>query len=110
MNKLLFLAVILLTASVQAQKAGEMRIEPYVFETNSGQKIAAEFGRILVPENHSNLALAFVRPHERRVDRAVLSGVYALLPSCHIQAAAARIEALSISYKIHLVQKRSVMA
>lgn len=66
MNIRLFLAVIFVTTSVQAQKAGEIRIEPYVFETNSGKKIEAEFGRILVPEKHSNpkgemIELAFVR-------------------------------------------------
>ena len=54
MNIRLFLAVILLTTSVQAQKAGEIGIEPYIFEANSGQKIEAEFGRIMVPEKHSN--------------------------------------------------------
>lgn len=55
-----------MTTGVYAQKAGEIRVEPYIFETNGGQKIDAEFGRILVPEKHTNpdaqlIELAFVR-------------------------------------------------
>lgn len=58
--------MIFMTTGVYAQKAGEIRVEPYIFETNGGQKIDAEFGRILVPEKHTNpdaqlIELAFVR-------------------------------------------------
>ena len=49
-----------------AQKLGEIRIEPHTFDTNNGQKIEAEFGRIYVPEKHAKpngklIELAFVR-------------------------------------------------
>lgn len=52
--------------TVSAQKAGDLKIESYVFETNDGQKTEAEFGRIYVPEKHSKpngklIELAFVR-------------------------------------------------
>lgn len=55
-----------LTTAAMAQKVGDMKIEPYTFETNKGQKIEAERGRIYVPEKHSKqggkvIELAFVR-------------------------------------------------
>ncbi|MDQ2974605.1 MAG: alpha/beta hydrolase, partial [Acidobacteriota bacterium] len=67
--KNLLLSVIIslfLTAMVMAQKVGDIKIEPYVLTTNDGQNIEAEFGRIYVPEKHSNpngklIELAFVR-------------------------------------------------
>lgn len=66
-NLLLFAAVSLsLTTTAVAQNVGDIRIEPYTFETNKGQEIEAEFGRIYVPERYSKpngklIELAFVR-------------------------------------------------
>ncbi len=61
-------AVVLISASVEvkAQKAGDLKIEPYVFESASKEKVDAELGRILVPENRQKadsrlIELAFVR-------------------------------------------------
>jgi len=53
------------TADAQ-RKAGDLSIKPYVFESANGEKVDAEFGTLVVPENrrdpHSNLIeLAFVR-------------------------------------------------
>ncbi|HKY41735.1 MAG TPA: alpha/beta hydrolase [Pyrinomonadaceae bacterium] len=56
-----------LTASVNAQqKAGTLKIKPYTFENDKGEKVESEFGTLLVPENRSNpqsnlIELAFVR-------------------------------------------------
>ncbi|MDQ3013662.1 MAG: alpha/beta fold hydrolase, partial [Acidobacteriota bacterium] len=55
-----------LSITAMAQKPGDIKIEPYTFVTNSGQKIEAEFGRIYVPERHAKpnetlIELAFVR-------------------------------------------------
>ncbi len=49
-----------------AQKAGDLKIEPYVFESASREKVDAERGRLWVPENRRNpksrlIELAFVR-------------------------------------------------
>jgi pimeloyl-ACP methyl ester carboxylesterase len=63
-----FLSLIVLTpidSKSQDRKAGELKIEPYVFETR-GEKVNAELGKLSVPENrkkpNSNLIeLAFVR-------------------------------------------------
>jgi pimeloyl-ACP methyl ester carboxylesterase len=60
-----FLSCLTITAFGQ-QKAGDLKIEPYVFESAGKEKVDAEFGRLLVPENrrkpNSNLIeLAFVR-------------------------------------------------
>ena len=49
----------------QERKAGDLKIEPYVFEAR-GEKVEAELGRLLVPENRRNpnsnlIELAFVR-------------------------------------------------
>lgn len=66
-NLLTFASVsLLLTMTAAAQRPGDIKIEPYTFETNKGQKIEAEFGRIYVPEKHSKpngklIELAFVR-------------------------------------------------
>ncbi len=60
-------AVLLLTAgAARAQKAGDLKIEPHTFESSTGQKVDAEFGRLLVPENRKNpksrlTEIAFVR-------------------------------------------------
>lgn len=48
------------------QKAGGLKIEPYVFENSKKEKVDAEFGRLFVPENRNNprsrlIELAFVR-------------------------------------------------
>ncbi len=57
----------MLTASVNAQpKAGTLKIKPYTFENEKGEKVESEFGTLLVPENRSNpesnlIELAFVR-------------------------------------------------
>jgi pimeloyl-ACP methyl ester carboxylesterase len=49
-----------------SQDSGRLKIEPYLFEASSKQKVDAEFGRLLVPENRNNpsnrlVELAFVR-------------------------------------------------
>lgn len=53
-------------AAAPAQRAGDVKIEAYVFETANKQKVDAELGRLLVPENRRNprsrlIELAFVR-------------------------------------------------
>ena len=64
---LLFVIILLTAVSVTAQrKAGDLTIKPYVFENEKGEKVDAELGVLLVPENRrdpqSNLIeLAFVR-------------------------------------------------
>lgn len=56
-----------LTASVNGQsKTGTLKIKPYTFENEKGEKVESEFGTLLVPENRSNpesnlIELAFVR-------------------------------------------------
>src|SRR5918996_6168675 len=64
----LFMILLLtLVASANAQpKAGTLKIKPYTFENDKGEKIESEFGALLVPENRSNpqsnlIELAFVR-------------------------------------------------
>jgi pimeloyl-ACP methyl ester carboxylesterase len=62
-------AIIILLSGVGAtaqRKAGDLTIRPYVFENGKGEKVDAELGVLLVPENRrdpqSNLIeLAFVR-------------------------------------------------
>ncbi|OLE52239.1 MAG: hypothetical protein AUG51_19105 [Acidobacteria bacterium 13_1_20CM_3_53_8] len=54
------------TVSFGQYKAGDVWIEPYVFENSSHQKVEAEFGRLYVPENRNNprsrlIELAFIR-------------------------------------------------
>src|SRR4030095_12867830 len=58
--------VLLAPASAQAPKAGEVKLEPYVFEAANQQKVDAELGHLFVPENRRNpngrlIELAFVR-------------------------------------------------
>jgi pimeloyl-ACP methyl ester carboxylesterase len=58
--------LILLAQDGRARQAGDLKIEPYVFESASKQKIDAELGRLLVPENRRNpksrlIELVFVR-------------------------------------------------
>jgi pimeloyl-ACP methyl ester carboxylesterase len=48
------------------QKAGSLKIKPYTFENDKGEKTPAEFGTLLVPEKRSDpqsnlIELAFVR-------------------------------------------------
>lgn len=58
---------IALSVSAFAQsKAGELKLDPRIFESAGGEKVAAEFGRLTVPENRSRpgsqlIQLAFVR-------------------------------------------------
>jgi len=60
-------ATLLLAGSAaRAQKAGDLKIEPYEFQSSAGQKVGAEFGRLLVPENRKDpksrlIEIAFVR-------------------------------------------------
>ena len=64
---LLLITILISTAAVGAQpKAGALKIKPYTFENAQKQKVDAEFGTLLVPENRSNpqsnlIELAFVR-------------------------------------------------
>ena len=49
----------------QDRKAGDLKVEPYVFEAG-GEKVDAELGRLVVPENRTNpgsrlIEVAFVR-------------------------------------------------
>jgi pimeloyl-ACP methyl ester carboxylesterase len=61
------IGILTLCASVAAQqKAGSLKLKPYTFENAKGEKIAAEFGTLLVPEKRSDpnsnlIELAFVR-------------------------------------------------
>src|SRR5215216_1000734 len=67
--KCVLLAISLLTTAItiHAQpKAGALKIKPYTFENGKGEKVASEFGTLLVPENRSDpqsnlIELAFVR-------------------------------------------------
>ena len=60
------LGVLLAPAHAQAPKAGEVKLEPYVFEAANKQKVDTELGHLFVPENRRNpnsrlIELAFVR-------------------------------------------------
>jgi pimeloyl-ACP methyl ester carboxylesterase len=62
---LITVLLMMLTASANAQ-AGTLKIKPYTFENEKGEKVESEFGSLLVPENRSNpqsnlIELAFVR-------------------------------------------------
>ena len=63
----LTMIILLLTITVGAQpKAGTLKIKPYTFENEKGEKVPAEFGTLLVPENRADpqtnlIELAFVR-------------------------------------------------
>src|SRR5215207_8535100 len=67
--KCVLLAISLLTVAITIQgqpKAGALKIKPYTFENAKGEKVEAELGTLLVPENRSNpdsnlIELAFVR-------------------------------------------------
>jgi pimeloyl-ACP methyl ester carboxylesterase len=60
-------AVLLLAAGTAvAQKAGDLKLEARVFESATGEKVNADFGRLLVPENRKNpksrlIEIAFAR-------------------------------------------------
>lgn len=48
------------------RQAGDLKIEPYVFENSKKEKVDAELGKLIVPENRNNpnsrlIELAFVR-------------------------------------------------
>src|SRR6185369_2059011 len=64
---LLLITTLISAATLSAQpKAGALKINPYTFENDQKQKVDAEFGTLLVPENRSNpqsnlIELAFVR-------------------------------------------------
>lgn len=66
-GRTLFLLLSCLPFVAQAQpKAGDLKLEPYVFEAANKEKVDAELGRLLVPENRRNpnsklIELAFVR-------------------------------------------------
>ncbi len=52
--RFLFVSAIVLTPFAICsgqQKAGDLRIEPYVFENSKKEKVDAEFGKLTVPEN-----------------------------------------------------------
>lgn len=54
------------TLGASAQKPGDVKIEPRVFQNAKGEKVDAEYGTLFVPENRRNpksrlLELAFVR-------------------------------------------------
>ena len=59
--------VAILSSTVAAQlKAGSLKLKPYTFENAKGEKTAAEFGSLFVPERRSDpqsnlIELAFVR-------------------------------------------------
>ena len=62
----LFVLHLLSGFEVRAQKAGDLKIEPYVFESARKEKVDAELGHLLVPENRQkpdsrSIELAFVR-------------------------------------------------
>lgn len=63
----LLAAMLLLAVPAAAQrKAGDLALKPYVFENEKGEKVNAEFGTLVVPENRQNpqsnlIELAFVR-------------------------------------------------
>ena len=63
----LLLVLLMLTAVIQAQpRAGTLKIKPYTFENDKGEKVESEFGILLVPENRTDpqsnlIELAFVR-------------------------------------------------
>jgi pimeloyl-ACP methyl ester carboxylesterase len=65
---LLAIAAVSITTAANAQqkRAGDLTIKPYVFQPQGGEKVDAEFGVLLVPENRNDpksnlIELAFVR-------------------------------------------------
>src|SRR4029078_11786191 len=64
--KCVLLILFLTTAIYPQQKARNLKIKPYTFENHKKEKVDAEFGTLLVPENRTNpesnlIELAFVR-------------------------------------------------
>src|ERR1044072_1131985 len=64
--KCVLLILFLFTLTNAQPKSGALKIKPYTFETNDKEKVDAEFGTLLVPENRSDpdsnlIELAFVR-------------------------------------------------
>jgi hypothetical protein len=64
--RLLVVIAICFIPAVAQRKAGDLKIKPYVFENGKGEKVDAELGTLLVPENRSDsqsnlIELAFVR-------------------------------------------------
>ncbi len=62
----LVLFIILVVPVTAQKKASDLKIKPYVFENGKGEKVDAELGILLVPENRSDpqsnlIELAFVR-------------------------------------------------
>src|SRR5215217_3784472 len=62
----MFLLLLLTGATTAQPKTGTLKLKPYTFENDKGEKVPAEFGTLLVPEKRgdpqSNLIeLAFVR-------------------------------------------------
>jgi pimeloyl-ACP methyl ester carboxylesterase len=60
------LTLLIGAVDAKAQKAGDLKIAPYVFESATNQKVDAELGKLFVPENRRNpksrlIELAFVR-------------------------------------------------
>src|SRR5215213_8976177 len=61
------LLILFLTTTIFAQpKSGTLKIKPYTFENDKKEKVEAEFGTLLVPENRSDsqsnlIELGFVR-------------------------------------------------
>ena len=65
-SKIKLLIVLLTYSTLSISQNSELTIEPYTFESESGEKVEAERGRFLVPENRSNpnsrnIELGFVR-------------------------------------------------
>src|SRR5712664_613138 len=63
---LLTVMALCVVSATGQHKAGDLKIKPYVFENGKGEKVDAELGVLLVPENRSDLQsnlieLAFVR-------------------------------------------------
>src|SRR4051812_2347718 len=64
---LLMITILMSGGAICAQpKAGTVKLKPYTFENDKKEKVDAEFGTLLVPENRSNaqsnsIELAFVR-------------------------------------------------
>jgi hypothetical protein len=62
----LVISLLIGAADAKAQKAGDLKLAPYVFEAANKQQVDAELGKLLVPENRKNpksrlIELAFVR-------------------------------------------------
>lgn len=66
-SALILISVMLLSATINAQqRAGTLKLKPYTFENEKGEKVESELGTLLVPKNRSRpdsnlIELAFVR-------------------------------------------------